>query len=126
MTGGAKPSPVATGLACRCPRCGRGRLFAGFLTLVESCEVCHLDLRASDSGDGPAVFVIFIVLAVAVPFAFAIWAWFDLPVWLVMVLTSILVLGGSFGLLRPAKAILVALQYRHRPSSPPPGDGTRV
>ncbi|MET1025606.1 MAG: DUF983 domain-containing protein [Dongiaceae bacterium] len=125
MTGGVRPSPVATGLACRCPRCGSGRLFAGFLTLAESCEVCHLDLRASDSGDGPAVFVIFIVLAVAVPFAFAIWAWFDLPVWLVMVLTSTLVIGGSFGLLRPAKAILVALQYRHRPSSSP-RDETRV
>jgi uncharacterized protein (DUF983 family) len=125
LTGGARSSPVTTGLACRCPRCGRGRLFAGFLTLVESCEVCHLDLRPSDSGDGPAVFVIFIVLAVAVPFAFAIWAWFDLPVWLVMALTSIVVLGGSFLLLRPAKAILVALQYRHRPS-PSPGEKTRV
>lgn len=118
MAGGvSRPSPVSTGLACRCPRCGRGRLFSGFLTLVERCEVCQLDLRVADSGDGPAVFVIFIVLAIAVPFAFAIWAWFDWPAWLVMVLTSILVLGGSLGLLRPAKAILVALQFRHRPQN---------
>ena len=25
-------SPIRTGLACRCPRCGKGRLFQGFLT----------------------------------------------------------------------------------------------
>ncbi|MDY0883971.1 DUF983 domain-containing protein [Dongia soli] len=116
MAGGvSRPSPVSTGLACRCPRCGRGGLFSGFLTLVERCEICQLDLRAADSGDGPAVFVIFIVLAIAVPFAFSIWTWFGWPAWLVMLLTSVLVLGGSLGLLRPAKAILIALQFRHRP-----------
>lgn len=85
--------------------------------MVERCEICQLDLRTADSGDGPAVFVIFIVLAVTVPFAFAIWAWFDLPVWLVMLLTSALVIGGSLGLLRPAKAILIALQFRHWPQA---------
>jgi len=32
-------SPWAAGLAGRCPRCGRGGLFAGFLSVVEHCEV---------------------------------------------------------------------------------------
>lgn len=113
----SRPSPIATGLACRCPRCGRGRLFAGYLTLAEKCEVCGLELRAADSGDGPAVFVMFIVLALAVPFVFALWVWFDLPAWALMLLASILILGGSLGLLRPAKGILVALQYRHLPQA---------
>jgi uncharacterized protein (DUF983 family) len=85
------------------------------LTLVDKCSVCGLELKAADSGDGPAVFVMFIVLALAVPFVFAVWAWFDLPAWVIMILASILVLGGSLGLLRPAKGILVALQYRHLP-----------
>jgi uncharacterized protein (DUF983 family) len=111
----SRPSPIATGLACRCPRCGRGRLFAGYLTLVETCAVCGLELKAADSGDGPAVFVMFIVLALAVPFVFALWVWFDLPAWVIMIFATILILGGSLGLLRPAKGILVALQYRHRP-----------
>ncbi|HVJ42841.1 MAG TPA: DUF983 domain-containing protein [Dongiaceae bacterium] len=113
----SRPSPIATGLACRCPRCGRGRLFAGYLTLVEKCEVCGLELKAADSGDGPAVFVMFIVLALAVPFVFALWVWFDLAPWLLMLLASVLILGGSLGLLRPAKGILVALQYRHLPQA---------
>jgi uncharacterized protein (DUF983 family) len=85
--------------------------------LAETCDVCGLELRAADSGDGPAVFVMFIVLALAVPFVFALWVWFDLPAWLLMLLASILILGGSLGLLRPAKGILIALQYRHLPQA---------
>ena len=46
------------GLACRCPRCGKGRLYAGFLTLRPSCESCGLDYAFIDAGDGPAIFII--------------------------------------------------------------------
>ena len=42
-------------LRCRCPRCGRGRLFRGLLDVRDRCAVCGLDLRAHDAGDGPAV-----------------------------------------------------------------------
>ena len=52
-------SPIRTGLSCRCPRCGKGRLFQGFLGLRPRCEACGLDYSFADSGDGPAVFVIF-------------------------------------------------------------------
>ena len=44
---------VRAGLSCACPRCGEGRLFRGFLTLQSRCEVCGLDYRFADSGDGP-------------------------------------------------------------------------
>ncbi len=54
-------SPVRAGLGCRCPRSGRGRLFQGYLTVAETCGSCGLDLRQADSGDGPAVFIIFIL-----------------------------------------------------------------
>ncbi len=107
-------SPVSTGLHCRCPRCGRGRLFDGYLTLVETCEVCGLNLRASDSGDGPAFFVMFIVLIVTVPLVFLVWAAFEPPIWVHMVLWPIVIFGLSLGLLRPAKGIMVALQFKHR------------
>ena len=46
-------SPFAAGLACRCPRCGEGQLFSGFLKVAPVCESCGLDLKFSDSGDGP-------------------------------------------------------------------------
>ena len=62
-------SPLAAGLGCKCPRCGRGRLFAGLLKVREQCEVCGLDLARHDSGDGPAVFVILILGFVVVGLA---------------------------------------------------------
>ena len=51
---------IRAGFSCACPRCGEGRLFRGFLTLRSRCEVCGLDYRFADSGDGPAVFIIFL------------------------------------------------------------------
>ena len=60
-------SPLTTGLACRCPRCGRGPLYKGYL-----------------------------------------------PEWLTWTILVIVVLGGALLLLRPAKAIMVALQYKNR------------
>ncbi len=113
--GGAGPvSPVRAGLAGRCPRCGEGRLFTGFLDLPSRCESCGLDYAPIDTGDGPAVFVIFIVgflvvgAALGTEIAFAPPYWLHLVIWL----PAILVL--SLGLLRPVKAILVALQFKHR------------
>jgi uncharacterized protein (DUF983 family) len=105
---------LSTGLACRCPRCGRGRLFKGFLTVVPGCPSCGLDLSAADSADGPAVFIILIVGALVVPLALLTEVWFEPPIWVHMALWGPLILGASLGLLRPAKAILIALQYKHR------------
>ncbi len=105
---------LATGLACRCPRCGQGKLFQGFLTVVPACPQCRLDLTGADSADGPAVFIIFIVGALVVPLALLSEAWFAPPVWVHAVVWGPIILGASLGLLRPAKAIMIALQYKHR------------
>ena len=47
------PSPLAAGLTGRCPHCGRGRLFRGFLAVAPRCGACGLDLSGRTSGDGP-------------------------------------------------------------------------
>jgi uncharacterized protein (DUF983 family) len=107
-------SVLSTGLACRCPRCGRGRLFRGFITVVPACESCGLDLGDADSADGPAVFIIFIVGGAVVPLALVTQALFDPPFWLEMGIWGTVILAASLALLRPAKAILIALQYKHR------------
>jgi uncharacterized protein (DUF983 family) len=51
------PPPVMLGIRGRCPRCGNGHLFNGFLKLRKSCEVCDLDYSFADPADGPAFFV---------------------------------------------------------------------
>lgn len=107
-------SPYKAGLGCRCPRCGRGRLFTGFLTVTGSCSECGLDLGGHDSGDGPAVFVIFILGFLFVGGAIAVEFTFEPPYWLHLVVWPPLVLGATVGLLRPLKALLIALQYKYR------------
>jgi len=107
-------SPYVAGLTCRCPRCGRGKLFDGLLSVAPVCSECGLDLKKEDSGDGPAVFVIFILGALVVPLAFLVETVFRPPEWLHMVLWPPVIVAGTIGLLRPFKATLIALQHRHR------------
>lgn len=111
---GPPPSPFVAGLLCRCPNCGRGRLFDGYLTVRDNCEVCGILLSEHDSGDGPAVFVIFILGALVVPLALSVEAAFEPPLWLHAVLWGTVILAGTIGLLRPLKGLMVALHFRHR------------
>jgi uncharacterized protein (DUF983 family) len=110
------PSAVWTGLACRCPRCGKGRLFSGILTIAPRCNVCGLDLQKQDAGDGPAVFVIFFLGAIFMPLVFWVEFTFEPPWWLHMLVWTPLVIVVAIALLRPMKGFLVAQQFRHHAS----------
>ncbi|MFG1302290.1 DUF983 domain-containing protein [Xanthobacter sp. V3C-3] len=107
-------SPLAAGLGCKCPRCGRGPLFKGFLDLAPSCTACGLDYGFADSGDGPAVFVILFAGLVVVAGAFWVEAAYEPPLWVHALLWVPAVLIVTLGLLRPLKAMMVSLQYRHK------------
>jgi uncharacterized protein (DUF983 family) len=106
--------PTATGMRGRCPRCGEGKLFKGFLDIQPRCQSCGLDFSFIDSGDGPAVFVIMIVGFIVVGLALVVEFTFQPPYWVHVVLWVPLVLGLSFGLLRPLKGLMIALQYHHK------------
>jgi uncharacterized protein (DUF983 family) len=103
-------------LKCCCPQCGEGRLFKGFITTVERCEVCGLALARGDSGDGPAVFLTFVLGFTVVPIALWVAMSVDWPLWLHTIVWGVVILGLTMGMLRPAKAYLTALQFRHRAS----------
>ncbi len=105
---------LKAGLRARCPRCGRGRLFSGFIAVVSRCEICGLDLAKHDSGDGPAVFVILILGFVVVALALIVEIRYEPPFWLHALLWAPLIVGGALLMLRPFKATLIALQYKHR------------
>ncbi len=109
-------SPISAGLACKCPRCGRGKLYDGFLKLAEVCTVCGLDLKKADSGDGPAVFIIFILGFLVVPLALLLEAKAAPPYWVHMAIWPAVILGGALALLRPLKGVLIALQFHHKAS----------
>lgn len=104
----------SVGMQCRCPRCGQGKLFRGFLTLAPSCESCGLSYAFADPADGPAFFV---MMTMAIPVtAFGIW--FELayepPIWAHLVLTVPILLLACIPILKPIKGLLVASQYMNR------------
>lgn len=107
-------SPVAAGLSCRCPRCGKGKLFSGFLQTAPRCEACALDYGFIDAGDGPAVFVILIAGFIVVGLAFYVEARWEPPLWVHALLWVPAILVSTLGLLRPLKAVLIAFQYRNK------------
>ena len=107
-------SPFAAGLKGRCLRCGVGRLFAGFLRVAPRCDRCGLGFAGQDSGDGAAAFIILIAgFAILIP-ALVVEVKYGWPVWLHMVVWLPLTVLLCLALLRPFKATLIALQYRHR------------
>ncbi len=108
------PSLVAAALLGRCPRCGKGKLFKGLLDIRESCEVCGLDLRAHDAGDGPAVAGIFVIGALAVGLALWVDVRYAPPLWVHALVWPLFVLPLSVLTMRWAKAALAGLQWRHR------------
>lgn len=110
MAGGV--NPFLAGLFARCPRCGEGALFAGYLKVAPACSACGLDFGSADSGDGPAVFVMFVVGALVAPLTL-IMTLAHAPPWLTMAITLPLAAGLTMALLRPFKATLIALQFRH-------------
>lgn len=116
MTSPERPaiSTLAAALLCRCPRCGRGKLYDGIVSVAPRCAVCGLDLRAHDAGDGPIVFVVFLLGAIVVALAVLVEFTFAPPLWVHAVLWAPVVLIGSIVMLRPLKAGFIALQYRHR------------
>lgn len=95
-------------------------MFVGLLRVRGACEVCGLDLSAQDAGDGPAVFVIFFLGLIVVGLAAWVEIKFSPPIWIHLVLWTPLIIGGAIAMLRPLKAGLIALQYRHHLLVAPP------
>src|ERR1700741_4579679 len=106
--------PIGRGLRGRCPRCGEGRLFQGFLSLRSACERCGLDYGFADAGDGPAGFVIlpggFIVVFVALMAEIV----YQPPYWVHAALWLPLILVVTLVPLRLIKGLLIALQVHHK------------
>jgi uncharacterized protein (DUF983 family) len=107
-------TPYTAGLAGRCPRCGKGKLFAGFLSLRARCEACGLDYGFVDSADGPAVFVIFFAGFVVVAAALVTEVVYQPPYWAHAALWVPLILLTTLVPLRPIKGLMIAIQYRHK------------
>ena len=106
--------PITRGLRGRCPQCGEGPLFQGFLGLRPACAHCGLDYGFADAGDGPAVFVILIGGAIVVFAALMTEVVYQPPYWVHAALWLPLILLVTLAPLRLLKGVLIALQYHHK------------
>ncbi len=106
------PSPVAVAVRPRCPRCGGGRLFAGYLTFAPHCASCGQDYSTIDAGDGPAVFVILLAGFCLVAAALFVEVRYQPAYWIHAVLWLPTGIFLPLILLRPMKAWLAAKQFQ--------------
>jgi len=107
-------SPFAAGLKGCCPRCGEGALFRRGLVLRETCGECGLSYAFADSGDGPAVFAIFILGFLVLGGALLVEFKLGPPPWVHVLLWGVATPVFAYFLLRVLKATLIALQFRHK------------
>jgi uncharacterized protein (DUF983 family) len=110
----AHASLLAAGLLARCPRCAKGPLFKNGLELRDRCSKCELDYHFIDTGDGPAVFAIFILGFLVLGLALYVEFTYEPAVWVHAVLWGVLTPLIALVLLRFLKAGLIALQFKHR------------
>lgn len=106
--------PVETGIRGRCPRCGQGHMFDGFLKLKPKCEACGLDYSFADPADGPAFFVICFACVPSVLLGVWLEVQYEVPLWVHFVVTLPILLLTCILPLRPLKGWLVASQYFYK------------
>jgi uncharacterized protein (DUF983 family) len=104
-------SAMKRGFRCRCPRCGEGKLFRGFLKTANNCSVCGLDFTPHRADDLPAYLVIVIVGHIMVPIALWIETNYSPAVWLQLSTYLPLTFIMSVALLQPVKGTVVGLQW---------------
>lgn len=90
----------------RCPACGEGHLFSGYLTVKDRCESCGEDLHHHRADDGPAYLTLLLVSHIGASAMLAVFiAWRPSPATLlaifgigaiVMTLALLPVIKGGF------------------------------
>ena len=114
MPNSSLATSISRGLRGRCPQCGEGPLFRGFLTLRPRCEACGLDYGFADAGDGPAIFVILLGGFIVVFAALIVEVLYQPPFWVHAALWLPLILLVTLWPLRAVKGLLIDLQYHHK------------
>ncbi len=117
MTSGVERSTstgLKRGLSRRCPQCGQGSLFSGYLKVAPRCAACGHDISAYKADDGPAYFTMLIVghLLVAPMLCLSfIWTW---PIGVVLALSLSFVALATLVLLPIVKGGFIGVQWATR------------
>lgn len=103
---------IRRGFLCRCPACGRGRLFGRFLKVEPSCSSCSQEFHHHRADDFPPYLVMFLVGHIV---GYGIYATEmhaeNVPLLLHVLLWPALAIALSLALLQPVKGAVIGLQY---------------
>lgn len=110
------------GVRLRCPRCGEGKLFAGFFSMHPQCLHCALTFEREQG-----YFVGAIYINYAATTLIAIAGFLTLDYFAHLSLSQQLLLWGSFAILFPlfffrySRSLWLSLDYLFNPAELPPG-----
>lgn len=98
----------------RCPACGEGRMFAGYLKPVHSCSHCGQLWDVHQADDFPAYIVILLLGHILVPLMIEVNAAFSIPLgWQAVIWPGLAIILCTL-LIQPAKAAVIAFQWTRR------------
>lgn len=114
--GTAKPprdvaQAMKRGFAGRCPACGQGALFAGYLTVNDRCAACDEAFFHHRADDAPPYFTITLVGHIIVPAVLAVEIALRPAIWIHMALWIPLTILLSLAFLRPIKGGIIGYQW---------------
>lgn len=99
------------GMMCRCPRCGEGKMFEGFLKVADKCDRCGEELGRARADDFPPYISITIVghIIVAIIMHFEMSTPLSPMTYMVTMLPAAIIMTLLF--MRPVKGFVVGLQW---------------
>ena len=107
-------SAILRGIRRRCPNCGKGKMFLGYLRVVDSCDVCGEELRHHRADDGPAYLTILIVGHLLAPLLLFVWTNFRPDPLVMIAIFASFTVSVSLFLLPRLKGLVVAIQWSRR------------
>lgn len=105
---------IGQGLKGRCPQCGKGRLFSGYVKTRDACDACAQDFSGHQADDAPPYLTIMIVGHIAIPLALASKQLFDPPLWLQFSTWLPIMAISTWALLPAMKGAMIGLQWANR------------
>ena len=102
------------GFTKKCPACGEGELFEGFLKVRPVCEACGEELHHHRADDLPAYLNIFVVGHVVVGAMMVLMTWEFFGMWTTMFLTMAVSILAAWALMQPLKGMVVGTQWALR------------
>jgi len=102
------------GWRCRCPNCGEGPVFKGYLKVRDDCAVCGEELHHHRADDGPAYLTILIVGHIMAPMIIWVYSTFRPEPLVLATGFTIGTVALSLFLLPRLKGGIVAFQWAKR------------